>query len=154
MNMTITGSNAASNLPTLEQAGLRDQIKRLIISQRINEIPQLAQRGEVNFRKIIEKRISPEEIIKYAQQIADSINSREEETSKNRGATANLTQEVNNYLIGQRINEGKFAGIVKEPISLEEIITNTQGIKNIINPPKQEPLRQDGNNLARNVDLF
>jgi hypothetical protein len=152
MNMTITASNAASNLPTLEQAGLRDQIKRLIISQRINEIPQLAQRGgEVNFRKIIEKRISPEEIIKHAQQIADSINSREEETSKNQSATANLTQQVNNYLIGQRINEGKFAGIVKEPISPQEIITHAEVIRNIINPPKEEAPRQTGKALAKTL---
>ncbi len=55
---------------------------------------------------------------------------------------------------GIKFRNNEFGQISQNPISREEIKALGEEIKNIINPPKQEPLRQDGNNLARNVDLF
>ena len=70
---------------------------------------------------------------------------------------SDTAQRISNYILQQRVKEyckasengvkGNPSEIV-QPISLEEIITHAQAIRNIINPPKQKPLRQYGKNLA------
>jgi hypothetical protein len=71
---------------------------------------------------------------------------------------ADTAQQISKFIIEQRINAGReskdteakvdFGEIVQKPISLKEITTHTEAISNIINPPKQEPSRKTGFNLA------
>jgi hypothetical protein len=70
-------------------------------------------------------------------------------------------QQISNYIIQQRINAGReskstreevdFGKIVQKPISLEEITTHAEVIRNIINPPKEEAPRQTGKALAKTL---
>ena len=71
---------------------------------------------------------------------------------------ADTAKKISNYIIEQRISAGReskntgaevdFGEIVQKPISLKEITTHAEAISNIINPPKEEPSRKTGIDLA------